>query len=313
MAATPQSTSGAYSTDVPDMFYCWGALGDLDGDLSGKKVLVSAGVAWRNPGPKIEGKDEPMGGFRGTDGKEFQRELDEDLDDLFNVKVPNNPETLMVDSGGFQAATRWAGVGIPTPSKRTRFPYTVEQYHDWCEMIGADIVAGMDVACEPAEDIHIEGEPWPGDYHNRMLESLENQRRQLKEYYETGRDFEIMPAIQGHKLEDYQEYIARMPEYGLDGFDRYGIGTLCGRTDTDEILKIVEYCRDQFPNAELHLFGVTLNVWKDKRFLGLFDSSDTSAWHWGSESKEHQKELLKEYQQKVGSSAVVDPEQYTLV
>lgn len=296
----------------PEMFFAYGSLGDMDEPLDGRNVLVSAGVAWRNPGVNVEGKDDRfLTQYRDTEF--LDPEIDASLDDLFNLNVPENPETLMVDSGGYQAATRFGSIGIPTPEKRTRFPYTARQYHEWCESIGADVVAGMDVACEEATEIHIEGEPWPGDYHNRMWESLENQRRQLIQYYETGYDFEFMPVIQGKEIEDYEEYISQMPDYGLDGFDRYGIGTVCKRTDTDEILDVVQLVNDEFPDADIHLFGATLNVWKDARFNGLFESSDTAAWAWGASTWEELQDAIAEYAEKVDEYSEEFEKQTTLV
>lgn len=283
--------------DAPEMFFAYGSLGEVP-ELTGRRVLVSAGVAWRNPGVTIEGKhDRFLLAYRDTEF--LNPRIDADVEDLFNINIPDGPEVLMVDSGGYQAATRWGSVGIPTPEKRTRYPYTADQYHDWCEEIGADIVAGMDVACEDAEEIHIEGEPWPGDYTYRMMESLENQRRQLLDFYETGYDFEFMPVIQGNRLADYEEYISQMPSYGLDGFDRYAIGTVCKRTDRDEILAVVRLVNEQFPKAKIHLFGATLNIWKDRRFVGLFDSSDTAAWNWGASTWDEIESQLIEYGEKV--------------
>lgn len=86
--------------DRPEMYYSYGQLGDTDNVMDGERVLVSAGVAWRNPSS---------------------------TDDEFTLHVPD-AEMLMVDSGGFQAATRWSGPsGVPTPSMESRFPYSCER------------------------------------------------------------------------------------------------------------------------------------------------------------------------------------------
>lgn len=262
-------------SERPTMHYAFGKLGTLDGDLDGLPGLVSAGVAWRNPNGEGE----------------------------YTIHVPDF-DPLMVDSGGFQAATRWSGpCGVPTPSMESRFPYSPAELHEWAEEIGADVVAGMDVACEDAVEIHKEGEPWPGDYKNQMLESLDNQVKQRAHYEEVGYSHEFMPVIQGNKVEDYEDFIRLMQSEGLDRYDKLALGTVCKRTDRDEILEVVNLVRDYYPDKYLHLFGATLNIWKDERFYGKFDSSDTAAWCWGASDKEDEKRLLADYREKVDGYA----------
>jgi hypothetical protein len=252
------------------MFYCWGGLGSLDGDLDGLPGLVSAGVAWRNP----NGNDE------------------------FTIHVPDF-DPLMVDSGGFQAATRFGNV----------YPYSAKELHEWSESVGADIVAGRDFACERHEELYDAEKDWgtkthPGPWQKRHKASLWWQVRQMEHYESENYSHEFMPVIQGLGLPSYEFFIDMMIEQGLSQYDKLAIGTVCKRGSRDEILEILKLVRDYFPEKYIHLFGATLNIWKDRRFVGLFDSSDTAAWHWGSESKAHQKELLQEYQAKVENSAV---------
>lgn len=259
----------------PTMHYAYGKLGTLDGDCDGLPGLVSAGVAYRNP----NGEDE------------------------FTVHVPDF-DPLMVDSGGFQAATRWGSrAGVPTTAMEGRFPYSPKELHEWAEEIGADTVAGMDVACEYAQEIHKAGEPWPGDYKNRMLESLNNQVKQRRHYEDGGYSHDFVPVIQGNEVEDYEDFIRLMQSEGLDRYDKLALGTVCKRTDRDEILEVVNLVRDYYPDKHLHLFGATLNIWKDERFFGKFDSSDTAAWNWGASDKEDEKRLLAEYRGKVENYA----------
>jgi len=94
-----------------------------------------------------------------------------------------------------------------------------------------------------------------------------------------------------------------MTAEGLDRYDRIAVGTVCKRSSTDEILDVVTTVRDHFPNKWVHLFGATLNIYKDDRFDGLFDSSDTAAWNWGAASKEDKRRLFGEYSQKVDDYA----------
>jgi hypothetical protein len=96
----------------------------------------------------------------------------------FSLRSPAEPASLVVDSGGFQAATRWNGSKACERGLHGRYPYSPTELHDWAEEIGADVVAGMDVACETAIDLFgadgLENSYiWPGDYRDRLLESLE--------------------------------------------------------------------------------------------------------------------------------------------
>jgi tRNA-guanine family transglycosylase len=248
-------------------------VGGYDGTFDDEHVLLSAGVAYRNPGA-------------GT----------------FNLHAPENPASVMVDSGGFQAATRWTGVKAAERGLPGRFPYSAKELHDWAasDTVDADIVAGMDIACEDGRELYDPdaGLNFPGDYRDRMLESFEMQKHQ-RAVYETGDyDHDFMPVIQGNRLEDYEDFISLMQSEGLDSYDTLAIGTVCKRDDLDEILDVVELVRDYYPDKYLHLFGATLNIWRDQRFAGLFDSTDTAAWNWGASSKAEKKEFYEQYRAK---------------
>lgn len=246
------------------MYYAYGGLGSMDGGLDGESVLLSAGVAWRNPNG----------------------------DEEFTVHVPD-AETLMIDSGGFQATTWFGNV----------YPYSAERLHGWAEEIGADIVAGRDFACERHGELYDVEEDWgkksfPGPWQKRHEASLWWQVRQMEHYEASDYSHDFMPVIQGLHVESYEYFMDMMVEQGLAKYDKLAVGTICKRKDRDEIYEVVSRIREYFPNKELHLFGATLNIWKDRRFYGLFDSSDTAAWMWGTSSKEENKQALSEYKKK---------------
>jgi hypothetical protein len=256
---------------APTMYYCLDNIGGYDGFFDGEHVLASAGVAYRNPGS-----------------------------DRFSLGVPTDPASLIVDSGGFQAATRWNGVEACERGLHGRYPYSPTELHEWAEEIGADVVAGMDVACETAMDLFgadglEKGYIWPGDYRDRLLESLDYQRRQQRVYEAGEYSHALMPVIQGNTLADYEHFMWLLQSEGLDQYDRLALGTVCKRTDRDTILEIVQLVREYYPDKHLHLFGATRRIWEDARFHGLFDSSDTAAWNWGGRSKAHKKTLFREY------------------
>jgi len=267
------------STDAPTMHYAIDTVGGYDGMFDGQNVLVSAGLAYRNPGAE-----------------------------QFSIHVPGDPSSLLVDSGGFQAALRWNGARAGERGLPGHYPYSPQELHDWGDEIGANAVAGMDVACEEATALFDfdAGHLWPGDWRDRWLDALHYQVRQRDTFEAGGYDHDFMPVIQGKDPQQYERFIELMTAEGLDQYDRVAVGTVCKRSDRDEILDVVTTVRDYFPNKWVHLFGATLNIYKDDRFDGLFDSSDTAAWNWGAASKADKKDLFGEYNQKVEGYATGD-------
>jgi tRNA-guanine family transglycosylase len=200
---------------------------------------------------------------------------------------------LIVDSGGFQAATKWDSV----------FPYRAEDLHRWAVDIGADVVAGMDIACETGIELLEKGLlEWgiTDTYEQRMWLSLRYQtwQREVYEAYDYADHHTFMPVVQGNTVDDYRWYIDEMRLRGLDEYPWIGVGTICKRGSTEEILDVVRLIRTAFPDKHIHLFGATLNIYKDRRFAGLFDSSDSAAWNWGASTGHEARRQLSAYIEK---------------
>lgn len=249
------------------MHYVWGELGPFE-QLNGRPGLISAGVAWENPG------------------------------DGFTAWVPDSTP-LMVDSGGFQAATKW---------ENCEYPYTSQELFEWAEQIGADIVAGMDVACETRailqelDSCQIN----PGPVEDRVAKSLEYQIEQDRIYREGRADgrwsFEFMPVVQGYTLEQYRWFARQLRRYEIwtpEANPLVGIGSVCKRDDVTRIREVAQTVHAELPCGRFHLFGATIRAWRDRQLWGLFESSDTAAWKFMAKSKQHKKELLAQYLQKV--------------
>lgn len=260
--------------DSPTMYYCWGEQGEFQG-LEDQNVLVSAGVAWNNPNKEND----------------------------FNAWIPDE-SFLMVDSGGFQCATKW---------EDCEYPYSAREYMEWCREIGADIVAGMDVACEE-RDVIMDMDNCSidsGTVEERLMKSLQYQLRQYEIYKEEFMsDFFFMPVVQGNTVEQYEWFAKRLKETRLIQDRKFGgkvaIGSTCKRDDKDKILEILKTVKSVLPDdVKIHLFGATISIYKDKRFSGLFDSSDSASWkNYGAEGrwckdKEEKAECLERYKEKV--------------
>ena len=235
----------------PTTYYCQDTIGSYDGMFDGENVLVSAGLAWNNPG------------------------------DGFTLNVPD-AKSLFVDSGGFQATTGW----------NLRYPYNPANYFAWAESVGADYVALPDFACEPS--LHY------SPVRERVLRTAGLHVRAMQEYEEYGYSFTPVPVLQGYEPAHYEECARLYADYGL-ATDYMAIGTVCKRKGTDSIAEVLSVLEQHYPGAEWHLFGATINVYKDDRLSGRFRSTDTAAWNWGADSKEHKKELFADYKKRVES------------
>jgi len=175
----------------------------------------------------------------------------------FTAWIPDFDE-LFVDSGGFQVASNWG-----------EYPFSPREYMDWAESIGADYVAGMDLACERGLG--------DTDVSERMERTIQNQIEQMETFEEGNYSFELVPIVQGStETNQYLESVDRLKDHDLIE-DYMGVGSLCMRKSVNEIYEIVKSVKKEI-DSRLHLFGVKISVLKDRRFWGLFHSSDTAAW-----------------------------------
>lgn len=247
----PSADRVVYSDGVepPKMFYVATVLGTQPW-LAGQDILVSAGTAWKNPGQN--GAEEG-----------------------FDINIPEHKQ-LMVDSGGFQATAHFDA----------EYPYADTDLFVWAEDVGADYVTGMDFTCEEASVLESEVEAADADtipsISERIERTIDKQSKQYALYTELadregGWSFDFIPVVQGHSVQQYRYCAERLKEAGL-ATEYMAIGSVCKRADVDQILAVLDACRDVLPATEFHLFGATRRVWKDSRFFGAFRSSDTHAW-----------------------------------
>lgn len=197
----------------------------------------------------------------------------------FRFTVPEC-ESLFIDSGGFQATSSWD----------MEFPYEPKELFDWAESIDADLVACPDFACEP--ELH------ETSVMDRIHRTVEEHALAYAQYKDGDYTFELVPVLQGYEPEQYRRCIEL---YEREGFieDYMAIGTVCKRDSVDSIHRVLETLERHLPDTEWHMFGMTLNAWKDRRLWGRFKSADTAAWNWGGQTQAHKVELLKEYSRKV--------------
>ena len=200
-------------------------------------------------------------------------------DNQWRYTVPKCKE-LFVDSGGFQVTARWD----------LEYPYSVETLFEYAERVGADYLAAPDYACEP--ELH------DSTVSNRIGMTVEGHAQAMALYEDREWSFQLVPVLQGYEVEDYEHCIDWFESEGMIR-DYMAVGTVCKRDRVKSIHNVLQAIKRKLPDVDLHMFGMTLNAWKDRRLWGQFKSADTAAWNWGCGTQEEKKRALKEYEQKI--------------
>lgn len=192
------------------------------------------------------------------------------------IPVPVLPQHLWniaVDSGGFVATVHWK-----------RYLYSFKQYRDWVTALGPCVrwAATMDYCCEP---------PITHDSHQCV------RQRQMQTTLRAWQAWSVakycswtwVPTIQGWDVSDYQRHarqlrplIMAMRRFYQGGYFRIGIGTLCCRKRTKDIVTIVKAVLAELPaDTPVHLWGVKQKMLRnitpelEKRIVSV----DSAAWN----------------------------------
>jgi hypothetical protein len=191
-------------------------------------------------------------------------------------KAPRLPEgaEVAVDCGGFVATRIWGA-----------YRFDLHEYVAWCERVpGLRWAAMMDQCCE--QEITGANE---GVVRQRQIWTYEMAERFVDEYGDV--PWAWVPTIQGWTVTDYlraaddlEILIAERQRYYRERrmLDfRVGIGTLCARKDTSQVVDIVEALVDRFPDVSFHLWGVKLQALRDwpGGLPGAVVSVDSAAWN----------------------------------
>ena len=186
-------------------------------------------------------------------------------------RIPDHIPELAADCGGFVAAMRWK-----------RYRYSMSEYVRWLCSFPPRLrwAACMDYCCEP---------PVAG---SAALIELRQRKTTARAWqaWTHWRDMSWVwvPTVQGWDVEDYQRHARELApligemrdRYGPDRGWRVGIGTLCARADAALIRQVVEAVTAELPGVPLHLWGVKLDVLKNRIALPeSVISVDTAAWN----------------------------------
>lgn len=162
---------------------------------------------------------------------------------------------MMEDSAAFQVILRHG-----------RYPWDPEEYARSISMWRPEVAWTMDYPCEP-------GVRAAGGYTVRQAQRMTNDN--TFRLWNLGAD--VQSVIQGWEVCDYVEHIDLMRSYGLLT-KRMGIGSICRRGQTDEIVRIVRAVREAVPGwVKLHGFGVKTAILRTEARAMLY-SVDSSSW-----------------------------------
>jgi len=262
-------SDGREADRLIEFYWVWSEIGPFE-KLKGENFFLSAGSAYNNAD---------------WDGTE----------DMFKTWIPNKRKRLFVDSGGYTVAEDYNGI----------YPYSPKELMDWCEEVEADLVAGMDIACDSEDQCSL-------SFEERVQRTLDLQLKQVEIYESGGYNFNLIPIIQGGNTQLYEKSIDLMKEHGLL-WDYIGVGSVCKTKAPSKIVEIIETVCDNIPSrVKLHLFGVKRSVLTYKPFWDyahFVKSIDSGAWRWVPneisenrkypKDKEEKKKCLDIYRNKI--------------
>jgi hypothetical protein len=88
----------------------------------------------------------------------------------------------------------------------------------------------------------------------------------------------MLPVLQGQSIEDYLGHIEMYKLAGVSVNGLFGLGSVCRRQKTKEIVWIINTIKSQYPKIKLHGFGVKSTALKNGSVSIALDSADSMAW-----------------------------------
>jgi hypothetical protein len=88
----------------------------------------------------------------------------------------------------------------------------------------------------------------------------------------------MLPVLQGQSIEDYFNHIGMYKSAGIPTNQLFGLGSICRRQKTKDVVWIINSIKSQYPDIKLHGFGVKITALKNGNVTQLLDSVDSMAW-----------------------------------
>ncbi len=152
------------------------------------------------------------------------------------------------------------------------YTYSIDKYLKCVELHQPSLFFNMDFMCEPfviqKTNLSIA--------EHQVLSTI-NQMKimdSLKNYNIKG---QFAGVIQGWEIDDYLAHIDLLRSNNLI-LPYMGIGSICRRNATEQIIAIIEAVKKELPYTKLHGFGIKTEVLQDKRVHHWLHSGDSMAW-----------------------------------
>ena len=174
---------------------------------------------------------------------------------------------LMVDPGAYS-------LFAPSPigQGNADYPQATETYLHDIGRLQPERYVWRDYVCE--EDVR--------EHHGVTVE--EQQERTTERHIECANlhdDLSIsatpMAVVQGWDPEDYRRHAQDLADHDLVT-ERIGIGTMCGRDNTNLCEEIVAAVRDVIPDVDLHAFGLDRAAYRSEYLIDELKSTDSLAY-----------------------------------
>ena len=181
------------------------------------------------------------------------------LKKAWDIDIP-----FMLDSGAYSVVLKYG-----------RYLWEPKDYLDSIEKWQPDVAWTMDYPCEPSARKM-------GGYDVLAAQEMtnENTRKMI--------DYGVSSVVQGWEIRDYLINLDKIKDDGLMT-ERLGIGSVCRRGQTDQIVNIIRAIHRNVPRwVKLHGFGIKTSILKTEARYLLY-SADSTAWAytWGRWSDKH--------------------------
>ena len=166
----------------------------------------------------------------------------------------------MVDSG--------AGMIFSERTKRAEKRISIERYAELIQRQSPPVAWTLDYPCEPTIRKEF-------GYTSEEAQAMTNENTiRLKDEY--GLD-NVMSVVQGYEIEDYIRNIELINETGLFT-KRIGIGSICRRGQTEEIVKVIKAVSSLVPSwVKIHAFGIKSQILQTEARYYIH-SADSHSW-----------------------------------
>lgn len=174
--------------------------------------------------------------------------------------IINNKDWIM-DSGAFSEI-----------KLHGKYTFTLDYYLNYIKEYNPNFFVNCDYMCEPSQ---LERTGLTIKEHQEK--TIENQIYLYDKKNEMGIKSILMGTLQGWKIFDYLDHIDMMKERGIL-LDYMGVGSICRRFKTKEIVKILKWINYEIPDIKLHGFGVKIKVLEYPEVFKYMYSCDSMAW-----------------------------------